>query len=123
VVGATVFSNLPMALALTIVWPLVLLGVLAGCEWLERRTLLPEEVVPRRLRRMADQPPEALEAIVLEETAQVVAEYWSATGRSLDATATAVDGQPVPRAAPARRSGRHARRWVPSGGRGRHERR
>jgi hypothetical protein len=116
-----VFSNLPMALALTIVWPLVLLGVLAGCGWLERRTLLPEEVVPRRLRRMEHETPEAVEAAVLDETAQVVAEYWAATGRPLDVAAS-TDGQAAPKQLPASRSGRHARRRAPTAGRGRHER-
>ena len=75
------FSNLLVAIALTVLFPLGLMGVLAASEWLERRTLAAEDVLPRRLRRMDGKPPEAVEAMVLEETAQVVAQYWSATGR------------------------------------------
>ena len=75
------FSNLLVAIALTVLFPLGLMGVLAATEWLERRTLAAEEVVPRRLQRMDGKPPEAVEAMVLEETAHVVAQYWSATGR------------------------------------------
>ena len=75
------FSNLLVAIALTVLFPLGLMGVLAASEWLERRTLAAEDVLPRRLRRMDAEPPEAVEAMVLEETAQVVAQYWSATGR------------------------------------------
>ena len=67
------FSNLLVALALTVLFPLGLMGMLAAGEWLERRTLAAEEVVPRRLRRMESKPPEAVEAMVLEETAHVVA--------------------------------------------------
>jgi hypothetical protein len=108
------FSNLLVALALTVLFPLGLMGMLAASEWLERRTLAAEEVLPRRLRRSMDsKPPEAVEAMVLEETAHVVAQYWSATGR-----------QPTPE--PPRNSnsngdgngGRHLRRPA-----GRHERR
>jgi hypothetical protein len=124
------FSNLLVAIALTVLFPLGLMGMLAAGEWLERRTLAAEEVVPRRLRRMDSKPPEAVEAMVLEETAHVVAQYWSATGRPAPET-------PVPPAAasqghtngddPAAVSrngsgGRHARRVVPSRA-GRHERR
>jgi hypothetical protein len=127
------FSNLLVALALTVLFPLGLMGVLAATEWLERRTLATEEVVPRRLRRMDGKPPEAVEAMVLEETAQVVAQYWSATGRPASgAPATEVSGngdQPAPGprpAAPAPRDGngggRHLRRPLP-GRAGRHERR
>ena len=132
------FSNLLVAIALTVLFPLGLMGMLAAGEWLERRTLAAEEVVPRRLRRMDSKPPEAVEAMVLEETAHVVAQYWSATGR------------PAPRPRPPRprppalgragaaqghtngddpaalsrngSGGRHARRVVPSRA-GRHERR
>jgi hypothetical protein len=75
------FSNLLVAIALTVLFPLGLMGMLAASAWLERRTLATEEVLPRRLRRMERKPPEAVEAMVLEETAQVVAQYWSATGR------------------------------------------
>jgi hypothetical protein len=113
------FSNLLVALALTVLFPLGLMGMLAASEWLERRTLAAEEVVPRRLRRMDDKPPEAVEAMVLEETAHVVAQYWSATGR----TAGTAPVSPFPEAANngARHGnggGRHLRRPA-----GRHERR
>jgi hypothetical protein len=124
------FSNLLVAIALTVLFPLGLMGMLAAGEWLERRTLAAEEVVPRRLRRMDSKPPEAVEAMVLEETAHVVAQYWSATGRPAPETpatpAAAPQGHsngddPV---APSRNGsgGRHARRVVPSRA-GRHERR
>jgi len=110
------FSNLLVAVALTVLFPLGLMGVLAAGEWLERRTLAAEEILPRRLRRMDSKPPEAVEAMVLEETAHVVAQYWSATGR-----------QPSPGLEPARNGngnggGRHLRRPAP-GRAGRHERR
>ena len=110
------FSNLLVALALTVLFPLGLMGMLTASEWLERRTLAAEEVLPRRLRRMDGKPPEAVEAMVLEETAHVVAQYWSATGR-----------QPSPGPEPARNGngnggGRHLRRPAP-GRAGRHERR
>jgi hypothetical protein len=125
------FSNLLVAIALTVLFPLGLMGVLAASEWLERRTLAAEEILPRRLRRMDGKPPEAVEAMVLEETAQVVAQYWSATGRSAsDAPAAGApsngppsNGAPpeaVP--APANGGGRHLRRAAP-GRAGRHERR
>ena len=125
------FSNLLVAIALTVLFPLGLMGMLAAGEWLERRTLAAEEVVPRRLRRMDGKPPEAVEAMVLEETAQVVAQYWSATGRpASDAPAggappngpppNGAPPQAVP--APADGGGRHLRRAAP-GRAGRHERR
>jgi hypothetical protein len=124
------FSNLLVAIALTVLFPLGLMGMLAAGEWLERRTLAAEEVLPRRLRRMDGKPPEAVEAMVLEETAHVVAQYWSATGRPASEVpapevpapgAEASGDQP---AAPSRNGsgGRHARRVVP-GRAGRHERR
>ena len=125
------FSNLLVAIALTVLFPLGLMGVLAASEWLERRTLAAEEILPRRLRRMDGKPPEAVEAMVLEETAQVVAQYWSATGRpASDAPAggTPSNGPPSngapPQAvpAPANGGGRHLRRATP-GRAGRHERR
>ena len=127
------FSNLLVAIALTVLFPLGLMGMLAAGEWLERRTLAAEEVVPRRLRRMESKPPEAVEAMVLEETAHVVAQYWSATGRPANgaeglASAPAGNGDrpaSAPEGAPASRNGnggRHLRR--PAAGRaGRHERR
>ena len=128
------FSNLLVAIALTVLFPLGLMGMLAVGEWLERRTLAAEEVVPRRLRRMDSKPPEAVEAMVLEETAHVVAQYWSATGRP--APQTPAPETPAPLAAPEGHTngddpaavsrngsgGRHARRVVPSRA-GRHERR
>jgi hypothetical protein len=120
------FSNLAVAIALTVLFPLGLMGLLAAGEWLERRTLATEEVVPRRLRRMATKPPEAVEAMVLEETAHVVAQYWSATGRPASEAPTpgvASNGdQPATRARSNGNGGRHLRR--PAQGRGgRHERR
>jgi hypothetical protein len=119
------FSNLLIAIALTVLFPLGLMGMLAASEWLERRTLAAEEVLPRRLRRMDSKPPEAVEAMVLEETAHVVAQYWSATGRPAPEPRQAHPNGDQP--APATRSrngsgGRHARRVVP-GRAGRHERR
>jgi hypothetical protein len=120
------FSNLLVAIALTVLFPLGLMGVLAASEWLERRTLAAEEVLPRRLRRMDGKPPEAVEAMVFEETAQVVAQYWSATGRPASDAPTAgappngAPPQAVP--APANGGGRHLRRAAP-GRAGRHERR
>jgi hypothetical protein len=119
------FSNLLVAIALTVLFPLGLMGMLAASEWLERRTLAAEEVVPRRLRRMDGKPPEAVEAMVLQETAHVVAQYWSATGRPTPANGA----QPAAPAGQAPRSttgngggGRHLRRPAP-GRAGRHERR
>jgi hypothetical protein len=135
------FSNLLVAIALTVLFPLGLMGVLAASEWLERRTLAAEEVLPRRLRRMDGKPPEAVEAMVLEETAQVVAEYWSATGRPVSEApsgeapsgeapsgeapaggAPSNGGPPRTVPAPANGGGRHLRRAAP-GRAGRHERR
>ena len=122
------FSNLAVAIALTVLFPLGLMGVLAATEWLERRTLATEEVVPRRLGRMESEPPEEVEAMVLEETAHVVAQYWSATGRPASGApapeASSNGDQPADRSPAARNGngGRHARRVVP-GRAGRHERR
>jgi hypothetical protein len=115
------FSNLLVAVALTVLFPLGLMGLLAASEWLERRTLAADEVVPRRLRRMEAHPPEAVEAMVLEETAHVVAQYWSATGRPAPPANGARPPAPAPAPAPAgraRNGGRHLRRSP-----GRHERR
>jgi hypothetical protein len=121
------FSNLLVAIALTVLFPLGLMGMLAASEWLERRTLATEEVVPRRLRRMDSKPPEAVEAMVLEETAHVVAQYWSATGRPASEAPMPNGDHPAPDpAAPAAsrngNGGRHARRATPGRG-GRHARR
>jgi hypothetical protein len=74
------FSSLPLILLLLVLWPLMLLTFLFACAWLERSTLVPREVVPRRLRRMRSAPPEKVEEMVLKETAEVVARYWSSTG-------------------------------------------
>ena len=96
------FSNLLVAIALTVLFPLGLMGMLAAGEWLERRTLAAEDILPRRLRRMDSKPPEAVEAMVLEETAHVVAQYWSATGRpapEVPAPEAAVPEVPAPEAA------------------------
>jgi hypothetical protein len=115
------FSNLLVAVALTVLFPLGLMGLLAASEWLERRTLATEEVVPRRLRRMDALPPEAVEAMVLEETAHVVAQYWSATGRPTPPANGDRPPGPAPNPVSAGRSrngGRHLRRSP-----GRHERR
>jgi hypothetical protein len=121
------FSNLLVAIALTVLFPLGLMGMLAASEWLERRTLAAEEVVPRRLRRMDGKPPEAVEALVVEETAHVVAEYWSATGRRAGEASTNGARAQTPPAQPARANGggRHLRRTgLGLGSRaGRHERR
>jgi hypothetical protein len=121
------FSNLLVVIALTVLFPLGLMGMLAAGEWLERRTLATDEVVPRRFRRMERKPPEAVEAMVLEETAHVVAQYWSATGRPASEAPTATNGDhpagaPAPAPAPSRNGGRHARRAAPGRG-GRHVRR
>ena len=118
------FSNLLVAIALTVLFPLGLMGMLAASEWLERRTLAAEEILPRRLRRMDSKPPEAVEAMVLEETAHVVAQYWSATGRPASGDPTPNGDHPAPAPAPGRNGsgGRHLRRAIP-GRAGRHERR
>jgi len=91
------FTNLPLILLLVVTWPMVLLGFLKAAEWLERTTLAPGAVVPRRFRRMKSAPPEQVEAMVLKETAEVVAEYWSATGES---PSKAVAPDPAPASAP-----------------------
>jgi hypothetical protein len=110
------FSNLLVAIAFTVLFPLGLMGMLAAGEWLERRTLAAEEILPRRLRRMDSKPPEVVEAMVLEETAHVVAQFWSATGRP-------APEPPPPEAARNGNGGRHAARRVVPGRAGRHERR
>jgi len=120
------FSNLLVAIALTVLFPLGLMGMLTASEWLERRTLAADEVVPRRLRRMDSKPPEAVEAMVLEETAHVVAQYWSATGRPANGPPAPNGDQPAAAPAPPPRrngtGGRPARRTAPGRG-GRHTRR
>jgi hypothetical protein len=115
------FNNLLLAVTLTVLWPLGLLGVLAAAEWLERRTLATEEIVPRRLRRMANKPPEPVEAMVAEETANVVAAYWSATGRPVPPAPPAADERATGRRAGG--GGRHLRQAGGGRGGGRHARR
>jgi hypothetical protein len=78
------FNNLLLALALTVLWPLVLMGLLAGAEWVERRTLNGGEVAPRGLRPALSAPPEPAQggmAGVAEADAGVPAAPWSAAGR------------------------------------------
>jgi hypothetical protein len=100
------FSNLLFAVALTVVWPLGMLGLLAACAWLERRTLVAEEIIPRRLRRMDGKPPEAVEAMVLEETRELVADHWSTPNHPYLGVAPSSNGrrpeaaQPAPGSAP-----------------------
>jgi hypothetical protein len=76
------FSNVPLILLLVVTWPLVLLGLVVACEWLERRTFAPKAPPgpprPPRLRRAR---PEQVEKLVLEGTAEV-ARAWSAAGES-----------------------------------------
>jgi hypothetical protein len=117
------FNNLLLAVTLTVLWPLGLLGVLAAAEWLERRTLATEEIVPARLRRMANKPPEPVEAMVAEETANVVAAYWSATGRPVPPVAppAAADERATGRRGGG--GGRHLRQAGGGRGGGRHARR
>jgi hypothetical protein len=123
------FSNLLFAVALTVLWPLGMLGLLAFCDWLERRTLVEEDVSPRRSRRGEGRPPEDVEAMVDAETSELVAGSWSAPAQPHVGTAPSNGRQPAPppegaaaapappRAAPGRMA-RLARR-----ARGRHERR
>jgi hypothetical protein len=143
------FNNLLLALALTVLWPLVLMGVLAAAEWLERRTLTARELAPRSLRPAASAP-EPLKAAMAamaegaEDDAGASAS-WAVTGRgapggppggSPDGTrggapadargagafgggANPADGDRVAARRPFGGGGRHLRR---AGG-GRHERR
>jgi hypothetical protein len=90
------FANLLFAIVLTVVWPLGMLGLLAACAWLERRTLIPEEVVPRRIRRMERSTPEAVEAMVFQETDDVVAAYWSSPDHPYIGAAVSANGQGRP---------------------------
>jgi hypothetical protein len=121
------FNNLLLALALTVLWPLVLMGLLAGAEWVERRTLNGGEAAPRGLRPALSAPPEPAQADAGVPTAS-----WPAAGRG--APGGSPDGPPGRGAfggdegaererVVARRAfgggGRHLRR---AGG-GRHERR
>ena len=132
------FNNLLLAVALTVLWPLGLMGVLAAAEWLERRTLTAREVVPRRPRPGASTPPETAQAGMAEvaEAAEadagVAAASWAVADRSSpgeaqgpvssDSAAEAADGERLA----ARRAlggGRHLRRAGGGRGGGRHERR
>jgi hypothetical protein len=114
-----------------VVWPLWMLGLLAACAWLERRTLLPDEVVPRRIQRMDGSTPEAVEAMVFQETDDVVAVSANGQGRpattakpSAEQPAAPPEPEPVNQAEELRvvpsRAARLAGRWSL---RGRHERR
>lgn len=125
------FGNLLFAIALTVVWPLWMLGLLAACAWLERRTLIPDEVVPRRIQRMDGSTPEAVEAMVFQETDDVVAVSANGQGRpattakpSAEQPAAPPEPEPVNQAEELRvvpsRAARLAGRWSL---RGRHERR
>jgi len=132
------FNNLLLAVALTVLWPLGLMGVLAAAEWLERRTLTAREVVPRRPRPAASTPPETAQAGMAEvaEAAEadagVAAASWAVADRSSpgeaqgpvssDGASEAADSERLA----ARRvlgGGRHLRRAGGGRGGGRHERR
>jgi hypothetical protein len=78
------FSNIPLILLLVATWPLVLLGLVVGCEWLERRTFdaKPAQRRGRRARLLRRARPDQVEDLVLQETAQVVARYLAATGET-----------------------------------------
>jgi hypothetical protein len=76
------FNNLLLALALTVLWPLVLMGMLAAAEWLERRTLAGGEVASREPRPALSAPPEPAQAGVTEADAGVAAASWPAAGRA-----------------------------------------
>jgi hypothetical protein len=125
------FNNLLLAVALTVLWPLVLMGLLAAAEWLERRTLPPGEVIPSAPRpATAPEPAEATGAAATPAAPAVPAASWAlARGAAPDGTGSGPGGlgDDGPAEAPngerlARRAfggGRHLRR---AGG-GRHERR
>jgi hypothetical protein len=119
------FNNLLLAVTLTVLWPLGLMGLLAAAEWLERRTMAAEEVVSRRLRATAGGPPTAVEAGVVEAPVDVdtAIAAWPVADRSPadgDAAAAA-GGRPAARRAVG--GGRHLRREGGGRGGGRHERR
>jgi hypothetical protein len=132
------FNNLLLALALTVLWPLGLMGLLAAAEWLERRTLAPVEVAPRRPRPAAGgpaepMPPAAVSAEPVQEDAgDVATAAWPAAEvRGLPGGAqgpAALDDRDVADGERllARRGsvgGRHLRRAGGGRGGGRHERR
>jgi hypothetical protein len=85
------FNNLLLALALTVLWPLVLMGVLAAAEWLERRTLTARELAPGGLRPAASAPPEPVQAAMAGD-AGAPAASWAAAGR--DSPAGSPGGAP-----------------------------
>ena len=116
------FNNLLLAVTLTVLWPLGLMGVLAAAEWLERRTLA-AEFAPRRLRPTASTPPEAVETEVVEPAADLAAATGPAAGRPVSPD-DGVEAAGSERLA-ARRlgGGRHLRRAGGGRGSGRHERR
>jgi hypothetical protein len=128
------FNNLLVALALTVLWPLGLMGLLAAAEWLERRTLATVEAAPRRLRPAGapvDTTPAAVPAEPVQEDAEAATAAWPAAGvRGLPGGAEGpislddrdvADGERLL----ARRAGggRHLRRGGGGRGGGRHERR
>jgi hypothetical protein len=121
------FNNLLVAVALTVLWPLGLMGVLAAAEWLERRTLAARDPVPRRPRSPAGTPPdtvqaEAFQATVVGEDPDVTAASWPpAEGRSPDGRSEAAEGERLAARRPG--GGRHLRRAGGGRGGGRHERR
>jgi hypothetical protein len=120
------FNNLLLAVTLTVLWPLGLMGLLAAAEWLERRTMAAEEVVSRRLRATAGGPPAAVEAGVVEEPVDVdtAVASWPVADRSPAADGgaeVAAGGRPAARRAGG--GGRHLRREGGGRGGGRHERR
>jgi hypothetical protein len=130
------FNNLLLALALTVLWPLGLMGLLAAAEWLERRTLAPVEVLARRPRPAAGAPtetmPSAAPAEPGQEDADVATAAWPAAGvRGLPGGAqgpVSFDDRDVtdgerPLARRAGGGGRHLRRADGGRGGGRHERR
>jgi hypothetical protein len=122
------FNNLLVAVALTVLWPLGLMGVLAAAEWLERRTLAARDPVPRRPRSPAGTPPDTVQAeafqatVVGEEPDSAAASWPPAEGSSPDGRSEAAEGERLA----ARRAGgggRHLRRAGGGRGGGRHERR
>jgi hypothetical protein len=130
------FNNLLLALALTVLWPLVLMGVLAAAEWLERRTLTARELAPRGLRPAAStpEPLKAAMAAMAEGAEGAEADTgasasWAVTDRAAPGGtpggspdgggAEPAEGDRVAARRPFGGGGRHLRR---AGG-GRHERR
>jgi hypothetical protein len=120
------FNNLLLALTLTVLWPLGLMGLLAAADWLERRTLATAEV-PRRPRPAASAATETMPAAVpaepVQEDADVATAAWPAAVRpiSLDDRADTADGERLLARRPG--GGRHLRRAGGGRGGGRHERR